>query len=142
MITESTPSGRARSVVDFRDTGRIVGDRDDLPQTRPLDDCFQITQLLLEAVYSACGFVRRAKAQEIEGHDAPPASYQARDAAFIFVNSDGCGASGTYGAEWLLVAAACFAPTTLRQRTEGCLQHFANVKITVYMTVAGARRFQ
>jgi hypothetical protein len=66
-------------VVDRRDPGRIVGDRDDLSQAQTFNDRFKVAQLLLKAVDGAGGFVRGAKAQEIERHDASPAGDQVGD---------------------------------------------------------------
>jgi len=56
-----------------------VCDRDDLPQAQPLDDRLQVSQLLLETIGRVGGFVRRAKAQEIEGYNASPAGDQIGD---------------------------------------------------------------
>src|SRR5260370_32784972 len=66
-------------VIERRHTGRIVGDRDDLSQVQPPDDRFKVAQLLLEAVGGVGGFVRGAKAQEIERYDAPSAGDQVGD---------------------------------------------------------------
>ncbi len=56
-----------------------MGDRHDLAEAQPLHDRLKIFQLLLEAVGGAGRFVRGAKAQEIECHDASSAGEQIRD---------------------------------------------------------------
>ena len=50
-------------------------DWDDLIKGQHLDDRFEVTELLLETVGSAGGFVGSTKAQEIERDDPLPASY-------------------------------------------------------------------
>ncbi len=76
MITDSTWFGVCERVVDRRGPRRIVGDRDDLPQAQHLDDRFEVSELLLETVGRTRGFVGSTKAQEIEGDDPLPPSYQ------------------------------------------------------------------
>jgi hypothetical protein len=78
MITESTLGVRER-VVDRRNPEESWATGTIFPRPSPSNDRFKIAQLLLETVCSTGGFVRGAKAQEIERHDAPTAGCQVGD---------------------------------------------------------------
>jgi hypothetical protein len=62
-----------------------VCDWDDLIKRQHLDDRFEVTELLLETVGSAGGFVGSTKPQEIERDNPLPASYQVGDQIVPYV---------------------------------------------------------
>ena len=62
-------------VVQRCGTGGVVRDRDDPLQPELVDDRFEVTELLPEAVLCTDGLLRLPKAQEIEGHHPTPGGH-------------------------------------------------------------------
>jgi hypothetical protein len=62
---------------------RVVSDRNDLVEAQCVDDCFEVAELVLEAVGRPGGLFGGAEAQEIERDDPPASGYQIRNEIIV-----------------------------------------------------------